>query len=301
MIPTTIGDTSAASTATIASSSNATPSALSGLPQPQQGPTTANPGERRQVPVAEAVADLGGLTEGGVRGRGVALAKALDRDRYEQIPLLHTVQLAVVQQPPGPGEPAATAGQLAPVQQGGSQPERTPDGALRAAQPQPLVMRASPDVVAVGVPTQKVCGRGEPLQILRRQRSLPVGRRQLHEGIRPRPPPEGLPAPIQCVSRAHSCSSPPGRPPRTSALRPPAAPLGPYLLLQTSRRRRPRGRVAKPSCSQIARAVEDGSALDGEPADWLGQLTSAGSGTSHPGTRTSEMLTDRPERTAARR
>jgi hypothetical protein len=182
--------------------------ALDGLPQPQQRPATADPGERHQVPVAEAVADLGGLTEGGVRGRGVALGKALDREGHEQVPLLHAVQVAVVQQPPGPGEPAAAAGQLAPVQQAEGQPERAPGGTPRVAQPQPPVMRARPDVVAVGVPAQQVRGRGEPLQVLRRERALPVGRRQLREGVRPRPPSEGLPAPIQCVSRGHARSRP---------------------------------------------------------------------------------------------
>ena len=91
--------------------------ALGGLSQPDQRLALAEPGQRHQVRVAEAVADLGGLAEGGVRGRGVALARSLQRDRQEQIALLHAVQLAVVEQPPGPGEPAAAAGQLAPVQQ----------------------------------------------------------------------------------------------------------------------------------------------------------------------------------------
>jgi hypothetical protein len=188
--------------------------ALSGLPQPRQRLAPASPGQRRQVPVAEAVAELGGLPEGGVRGRGVALGNALECDRQEQIPLLHTVQLAVVQQPPGPGQPAAGAGQLAPVQQAVGQPERAPGGTLRAAQPQPRLMRARQDLVAVGIPTHQVGGHGQPLQILRGKRGLPVGRRQLVEGIRPRPPLEAVPAPIQCVSRGHARSPPPrGGPP----------------------------------------------------------------------------------------
>jgi hypothetical protein len=99
--------------------------ALGGLPQPQQRLAPASQGDRRQVPVAEAVAELGGLAEGGVRGRGVALDKALDRQRQEHVPLLHAVQLAVVQQPPGPGQPAATAGQLA----------ATPDARAPAGRP----------------------------------------------------------------------------------------------------------------------------------------------------------------------
>jgi hypothetical protein len=58
-----------------------------------------------------------------------------------QVPLLHAVQLAVIQQPLGPGQPAASTGQLAPAQQNEGQPERTPDGPLRAAQPQLLIGR----------------------------------------------------------------------------------------------------------------------------------------------------------------
>jgi len=206
--------------------------ALGGLPQPQQRLASASPGKRGQVAVAEAVADLGGQPEGGVRGRGVALGKALQRQRYEQIPLLHAVQLAVVQQPPGPGKPAATAGQLAPVQQAEGQPERAPGGTLRAAQPQPLPMRARQDLVAVGIPTHQVGGLGQQLQILRGKRGLPVGRRQLVEGIRPRLPLQGGPAPIQCVSRGHA-PSPPADTRTQVARRTPA----PYRLLLTGRRR----------------------------------------------------------------
>jgi len=90
--------------------------ALRGLAQPGQGLPPAEPRERRQVWVAEAVADLGGLAEGGVGGRGVASGKALKRDRQEQVSLLNTVQMTIVEQPPGPGEPAAAAGGLTPVQ-----------------------------------------------------------------------------------------------------------------------------------------------------------------------------------------
>src|SRR6266496_2873812 len=76
-------------------------------------------------------------------------------------------------------------------------------------------MRARQDLVPVGIPTYQIGGNSEPLQILRRKRALPVGGRQLVEGIRPRPPLEGGPAPIQCVSRGHARSPPArGGPPR---------------------------------------------------------------------------------------
>jgi hypothetical protein len=74
-----------------------------------------SPGQRLQVRVAETPADLGGLSEGSARGRGIAARHALQRGRQQQIPLLDTVQMVVVKQPPGPDEPAAAAGQLTPA------------------------------------------------------------------------------------------------------------------------------------------------------------------------------------------
>jgi hypothetical protein len=70
----------------------------------------ADPPQRRQVRVAEALADLAGLPEGGVGGRGVARGEVLERDRQQQVPLLDAVELALVEQPPAPGQPAAGPG-----------------------------------------------------------------------------------------------------------------------------------------------------------------------------------------------
>src|SRR5204862_3092581 len=117
------------------------------------------------------------------------------------------------------------------------------------AKPQPLLMRARQHVVPVGVPTHQVGGDGEPLQVLRGQPDLPVGRRQLVEGVRPRPPPKGLPAPNQCVTRGHGRSPPPGRgPPATPARRSPSAPR--HLTAFSNQQVETRASRAHPTPSQ---------------------------------------------------
>ena len=64
--------------------------------QPDQRLTPAETGQRLQVRVAETPADLGGPAEGSARSRGVAARHTLQRGRHKQIPLLDTVQIAVV-------------------------------------------------------------------------------------------------------------------------------------------------------------------------------------------------------------
>jgi hypothetical protein len=91
--------------------------ALGGLPQADQGLAAAEPTQRHQVRIAEAVAELGGLVEaGGGRGR-IARGHAVQGDRDQQEPLFHAVAHAVAEQPAAPCQPAAAAGRLGPFQQ----------------------------------------------------------------------------------------------------------------------------------------------------------------------------------------
>lgn len=122
---------------------------LGGLTQQDQGLPPAEPAESHQVRVAEAVPDLGGLSEGGVRARAVAAGQAPQRDRQEHVALLHAVVLAVVEQLTGPRQPAAAAGHLAPVQKAESQPERATRGTLLLAAAQELVIGATPQIGGV--------------------------------------------------------------------------------------------------------------------------------------------------------
>ena len=174
-----------------------------GLAQREHRPAKAEPAQRNQVRVAEALADLGRLVEGGGGGGGVALDQELQPGREQQVALLDAVPLEVVEQPAAPGDPAAAAGDLAAVEEAEGQPERAADRSLHVPPAQERLMRSRPHVDAVVVPPDQERGRGQPLQVLRLQRGLPVGRRQLRERIRPRPTPERLPAPIERVGHHH--------------------------------------------------------------------------------------------------
>jgi hypothetical protein len=158
-------------------------------------------GERHQVRVAESLGDLGHPGEGGFRGRGVAPLHALERDRHEQVALLHAIEWAVLEQPMGPGEPAAAAGHLAPEQQPEAQPERAPRRARGIAQTQALAMRTRPLVGALAVPADQIRGRRQTLEVFDFERRLVSRGRQVSVGVSPGLPPEGLPAPSERVGR----------------------------------------------------------------------------------------------------
>ncbi len=132
------------------------------LPLQQPRPAQAEATQRHQVRVAEAAADPGHLVEVGPGGRGVALDQGLERPREQQVALLDAVELAVVEQPAGPGHPAPTPGMVAPVEVRVGQPERAPHGALHLAPAQERVMGARPELGAVVVPAHQVGGGGQP-------------------------------------------------------------------------------------------------------------------------------------------
>ena len=181
---------------------------LGRLCQPDQRLAPAEPGQRLQVGVAETPADLGGPAEGGARGRGIAARHALQRGWQKQIPLLDAVQMAVVKQPPGPGEPATTTGELTQVQKCEAQPERAPNGTRHITKAQPFVIRPRQDVGTVVVPAGQISGQPKPFKILRRKRGLMIRSRQSGIGIRPSPPAKGASAPIERIGRGHTLPPP---------------------------------------------------------------------------------------------
>jgi hypothetical protein len=131
-----------------------------------QGLALANPTEGQEVRITEAVADVGGLAEGGTCGRGVALAQALECQWHEQISLLHTV-LVAVEQPPGPSEPAIATGQFTLDQVAEGQPECAPSGSRSISQAQALVMRPRPYIGALAIPADQMSGHRKPLKVLK--------------------------------------------------------------------------------------------------------------------------------------
>ena len=175
------------------------PSRISAWPWPSRA-------EGHEVRVAEPLADLGGLAEGGVRGRGVALGKALQRHRHEQVALLHAVvwpssssRRARASQPP----PRASS----PLeQQPEGQPERTAGGSLGIAAAHKRRDARAPRASALSSSRpDQVSGHREPLEILRPKRAARSAADSWAYAP-PGPPPEGLPAPIECLSRVHTRS-----------------------------------------------------------------------------------------------
>jgi hypothetical protein len=97
---------------------------------------------RHQIRLPEACTDPDRPVKSGVRPGEVTLLDAAQPDGHEEVPLLHTVQLSFVDQPLGPGEPAAPAGHVAPEQQTQRQPERGPHLLRLLAATQTLLVRA---------------------------------------------------------------------------------------------------------------------------------------------------------------
>ena len=173
------------------------------LPQTDQRPALTVPGQGHQVRIAEAGADLDGLAEVGVRGRGV-LVETLNRGRHQQPPTLHAVEVALLDHAPGPGEPAPAAGDLAHRQELRAQPQGAPGGASQIPEPHALMVGAGPDVGAFLVPTDHVRRHRQPLQIVELERRILVRRRQLGVRIPPRLPHEGCPPSIERLFMGHA-------------------------------------------------------------------------------------------------
>ena len=94
----TIGDSSPAVTATIASSSSLRPSAT--RPRSISRMPLVLGGEREQVGVAEALADRGRLGRGGDRGLVVAGRLVLEHPRQQEVALLDAVAVLALDEPP---------------------------------------------------------------------------------------------------------------------------------------------------------------------------------------------------------
>lgn len=87
--------------------------ALRDLPRSEQRLANTEPTECHQLGVAEALADHGGLIEGGAGGRGISPEHAPQGEGQKQVPALHAVVLAVVEESLASSEPSAAARRLA--------------------------------------------------------------------------------------------------------------------------------------------------------------------------------------------
>ena len=176
---------------------------MRGLSRPDEGLADAEATERHELRVPEALADPGRLIEGGVEGRVVTREHAPDHLEQDQVPPLHAVVSAIVQQPLATGEPPAALGRLALDQRGEAEPERAPRHLRRRAPAQKRVMRSRPDIGTLRVPADQVSGDREPLEVLGLEGRLAIRDRELRVGIAPGLPRKGRPPSIARVHHGH--------------------------------------------------------------------------------------------------
>jgi hypothetical protein len=104
----------------------------------------------------------------------VTLADALYSDGHEEVAAHDAVALPFVDQPPGPGEPAAAPRRLAIHQQREAHPECGKGGALHVPPVQELLMGAGEVLGALVVPADEVRGRREPVEVVGAERRLTI-------------------------------------------------------------------------------------------------------------------------------
>jgi hypothetical protein len=130
---------------------------------PDQRLPLAVPGERDQVGCREPLADRGCLAEDLVRRRRTAAEQRGKAGREQQQPPLGAVE--VLDQPLGPGDPTAAAGQVAAQDQGQRQPEPTARGTGRVLRAEVLEVGPLPGRLARGVPAGQVGGDRQQLEV----------------------------------------------------------------------------------------------------------------------------------------
>ena len=209
MSPARIGVTSPAITATIASSSSATPSAM--LSESNERAPAPRARKRRQITIAKPASDLGRLREYGVACRGIALHDALDGGRNQQIPANDAVEVRLVEDAFSSREPARRWRDGAALQQPKRQPGRGSGGPFVVASIEECLMRARPEGLALGIASDEVGRRRKSFEVFGFQRCFTVGRFEQAIRFRPRPSLECLPGPPERLHVGHVASARNGR------------------------------------------------------------------------------------------
>ncbi len=197
-----IADTSAASTATMASSSSATPPL--DVAQVDQAPALADAGQRAQLGVAVALADPRSLPETSLAGDGITAEHGPQRRRVAQVALLDTVELAFVEQALGPVDPSAAPGEVTAVQQRERQPEAAASGPGDLTDLRATLVGPCPDVGALPECAGEIGRRREPLEIVDLERLVPLGRGQILVGPSPGLAVERCSSPIDLITHGQS-------------------------------------------------------------------------------------------------
>ncbi len=163
---------------------------LGKVPQSNQCAPAARTRKRREITIAEPAGDLGRLRERGVACCRIALHDALNRGRNEQVPAHDAVEVRLVQDAFGSGEPSRRWRDGAALQQFESEPGCGSSGAFAVPSLEECLMKAREEALALGIASQEVGCRCKPFEILGFKRGLTVS--GFEEPIRfsPRPSPE---------------------------------------------------------------------------------------------------------------
>ena len=177
---------------------------LGDLAHVDQAPAHTHPGQRHQLGVIEAIADLACLGERGMRSSSVTFEDGSKRNRVAQVSLLHAVKAGVIKEPLPTVDPPATMGKVTPVQQTERQPERTTSRSRDLADAHGLEVRSRPRLDAVIAPADQVRGHRKPLQVLEPESLLDIRGGQVPARIPPRLALERLPTLIDPTSHGES-------------------------------------------------------------------------------------------------
>ncbi len=166
--------------------------------------------EGEQVGVDEALGDRDGLGSGGVCGLELASGLLPHHHGQQEIPALDAVALAL-DDPPRAPEPATGRAELATEREADADPDGAPRGPAHLGVVEVCRVRSLEGALERLVPAEHVCGRREPLEVVRGQPSTLVGFGEGRERLEPRTLGERLSTPLEHAGRpARGHREPPG-------------------------------------------------------------------------------------------
>ncbi len=153
------------------------PATLSRTAQRDHGLAQAQPPKTHQITVSEPLTDRRRLSKPPARRQRVPAVNSPHRTRQEQEAAFRAIGVTTLKKPASPCQPAGRLSHLIRVHQLEDKPERAPRRPIRLAPILQDAERPSPRSYALAVPADEVARHREPLEILRTQRRLPIGRR----------------------------------------------------------------------------------------------------------------------------
>ena len=150
----------------------------------QRLPTTKST-EGHEVGIAESLSDGKRFGEVALRADQVALGEARQARRDQQVTALGAVQLVLVDQLMGAGQPTTATRHLALVEEREPQPERASHRSRHLVPLQGLAVRPRPDLHTVAGSADEIRAGCQPLEVVERERCFGFGRRKLLVGVSP--------------------------------------------------------------------------------------------------------------------